>query len=83
MSMEPPSARYPIGTDLTQVINTETSLREQLASDTDERLKLVEEQLFIIRYEQELGKMYPELKKAYIKYKYELEKVRVFEVLKR
>ena len=74
---------YPVGIQYHEVINHEADLRNKAEIEMDKRMTLVEEQLLVIRHEQEMGKLYPDLKEAYNKYQIELEKIKVFEVLKR
>lgn len=76
MSMITP--RYPL-----ENLYNNAELRKKSDDSMDKRMKAVEEQLLIIHYEQEMGERFPELKKAYTKYQYELDKIKVFEILKK
>ncbi len=74
---------YPTGTSFTDCIKGERELREEAEAGLRSRIAIIEDRLFIIDAGNvQLDIAYPDLVKAYKKFKKEESKMKTFEALK-
>ena len=74
---------YPQGTSYTDVFRGEREQREKAEGELRERIERIEDRLFIVESVPDFTDQYPELEKAFNRYKEEEEKMLTFEALKK
>lgn len=78
-----PEPMYPMGTPYAEVFENERRLRDEAEAKLNTRITVIEERLFIAEMDPEWDTItYPELMKAFRKFKEEELKMMTFEALK-
>ena len=77
-----PSDTYAHGTPYPEVFDAERKLREVAEETLNRRLLEIEDRLCICEGQTTFAKEYPELRKAYDKFRYEEAKMKTMEILK-